>query len=625
MAAIAGIASFATGQTDEPAVFAMLRAQRAYGSESCSIDVLSGVTIGSVATSVSPGDHTSPPRGQVLCRGDLRIDNRRELASLLQCPGNTLETDLVLRAYARWGAAGLGRLIGDFAGALYDAVDRRLILFRDTTGQRPLFYAQRGDRILFSSMPSGILAVPGAFVGFDRRTLSQLLIAVPVDAAATSFANIHRVPPGCMVTFDASGEKVTPLWEPRFDPLELPRANDYVEQYRALLDEAVGDRLRRPGGRVAAHLSSGLDSSAVATTAARLANAGEPMLAVTAAPRPGFSPAWTPRGRIADESTLAGITARRHGMEHLVVRTTKPIVDCLRDQARCYQDPFRNLINAGWLASCEQAVRERGATVLLSGEMGNHTLNAGGLCVLTDVLRQDGPLAWWREARSVRRHQDVRWRGVLFNSFEPRLPIALQRRLLSLFKDVRAASELTFLRPELVGDLERGEEAYQRSFDFARDRWRYIGLLDYGTIRLGALAENGLDVRDPMADRRLIEFSLRLPAEQVLNHGIPRPLARRALSDRVPNEILDLRVRGVQSADWLQQLDRDALGAMVEEIAANRTVDELIDTGRMKRVLDRRPGRGKTSFRDYELFGGHLLQALAVGLFIVEFDRPLDG
>jgi asparagine synthase (glutamine-hydrolysing) len=619
MTAIGGFISF---DNDIPGieVATILDAQRLYGQGPSAIVSGPGHGFGVASClGLAPID-----TDRALLLGDARFDNRQDLLGCLGIPYRTpglADIELLGFLWERFGPESLEMLIGDFAIAAFCGADRKLILCRDTTGQRPLFFAQRGNAVVFASMPSGILAVEGWHRGFDQASLSRALLDIPLESAATCFAGIKRVPPGCAVVFTDVSTTTQPLWTPNYDELRLANDSDYAEQYRSLLNLAVEARMRRPDGGVASHLSSGFDTSAVATTAARLMDPGDHLTAVTAAPPQGFF-IHPPRGRFADESAVAARTAAACNMRHIVVRSSGSLAERIRSQAQVYQDPVRNLINAGWLQATETAARDAGASVLLCADLGNLTINAGGLRVLADIRRRNGLAPWWKEARLVARRQDVRWRGILFNSFAPSLPDWLRLGLIDVFQDSKDRADLTFLRHEHSAMIDRGEkDMFRPSGDTYRDRWRYLGMLDYGTNRKGSAAESGIETRDPLSDRRLIDFSLRLPRNQLLANGESRPLAKRALADRVPPEVLHLRKRGYQSADWFNQLDRNAFAEMIEEIAPCHSVQELVDIPRLKQVIADWPKISEHRLSTYESLAVYVPLALCTGLFMLEFDQ----
>jgi asparagine synthase (glutamine-hydrolysing) len=625
--ALAGLIDFSRTSFNELPCRDMLAAQQNFGAGKPLVVSRDGVAFGIDLRQMLDEDQFDAQPLLIdgtLLIADIRLDNRQDLLDAIgrDRSAGLSDSGVLALAWERWGEACVSQIIGDFALAAFSFDTGKLLLARDLTGQRPLHYARLGSRIAFASLPSGILALEDFRRGFNPQSLGRALLDIPYQPGSSCFAGIHRVPAGGAMTISPDGERSIPVWEPTFEETRLQRPGEYVEAYREVLDKAVSSRLRGVGKIVTSQLSSGFDSSAIASTAARQIGPGGTLIAFTAAPSAGFE-APPRRGRIADESALAATTAAMHGMRHVVVRRSGPLVDRLRDQARFFQDPYRNLINAPWLKAIEDAARDCGGRVLLAGDLGNLTLNAGNLRTLADIRRRRGLLAWGREAWKVAQRGDVRWTGILYNSLGDSLPRGIQQRLIRMFFGVRPKESLSLINPDLAlqvvpeADLDYGI----RTDDSYRERWEYLRTLDYGNIRQGSFAESGIETRDPMSDRRIIEFSTGLPAEQLLHNGVSRPLAKAALADRVPAAVLHSQVRGYQSSDWILQLDREAMRELVEEIAASTTVRELLDIPKMLRLFDDWPRMRADSFADYELFAGHLPQAIAVGLFVREFER----
>src|SRR5450755_4471772 len=95
--------------------------------------------------------------GQVWIVADARVDARRELIPQLQAHGHenlspdATDVELILRAYQTWGENCVERLLGDFAFAVWDGKQQRLFCARDQMGVKPFFYAQIGQKLIFSS------------------------------------------------------------------------------------------------------------------------------------------------------------------------------------------------------------------------------------------------------------------------------------------------------------------------------------------------------------------------------------------------------------------------------------------------------------------------------------------
>src|SRR5437763_9947232 len=118
--------------------------------------------------------------------------------------------------------------------------------------------------------------------------------------------------------------------------------------------------------------------------------------------------------------------------------------------------------------------------------------------------------------------------------------------------------------------------------------------MDFGQYRKGILGGWGIDKRDATADRRLVEFCLSLPLDMLLSKGERRPLARAALADRLPAEVLDAKGKGYQAADWHEALTRDrpAIAALVERVADDETASSVVDVDWLRAALADWPSGG---------------------------------
>jgi asparagine synthase (glutamine-hydrolysing) len=141
---------------------------------------------------------------------------------------------------------------------------------------------------------------------------------------------------------------------------------------------------------------------------------------------------------------------------------------------------------------------------------------------------------------------------------------------------------------------------------------------DPGTMNKGILAGWGLDMRDPTADRRLMEFCLRVPAEQYLLGGTPRALARRGLADRLPAAVLNEPLKGLQASDWHEGLTaaRPALAEAVEALARSPAAASALDLERLRRLLADWPEGGWADKQVVQHYRLALLRGVAAGHFI---------
>ena len=549
---------------------------------------------------------------------DVRIDNREELLRALGLGGADVDdAALVAAAYRRWGEAMVDHLLGDYAIACWNPADQALTLIRDPTGQRPLHYHVGDGFVAFASMPQGLLAIDGVRRDLDLDTLARFVGDVPLDGPGTFFRAVARVEPAQVVRMTRSGVEARRYWTMPTREIRFRSDDDYVEAFREQLDRATGARMRCAGDVTAAHLSGGLDSAAVTATAARLAaGAGGTVLAITSAPRAGFA-GPIPHGRIADESGPASALAQRYPrIRHLVLRSgIESPLDFLDDDARLFAQPVGHPCNNVWWRRANAAARDGGAAVLLTGEMGNLSVSAGGLGVLSDYVRSGRWAAWWREVTALA-GTGPRWRGLLASSFGPWLPRNAARRLMRLSAGGRLAAPAMFVAAAAqrsgMATLARGADPYGRSD--REVRWDGLRLFDPGNFRKGTLLRWGIDERDPTADRRLIEFCMALPPDQLLGGGQTRRMARRGLSDRVPDAVLH-GARGYQYADWYEGLSRERLMRSAERAAASPDARAVIDFDLVHRLIADWPVADLASARTIGTYRIGLLRALSAGAF----------
>jgi len=631
MTAIAGLWTFGAGAGSDGArsCRSMLEAQRNYGPDASATAQVGDLSLGRNLFRLVPEDaYDRQPLvagdGRFALVADVRLDNRDELAEALGVAPGTAATladaDILHQALQRWDAAALPRLLGDFAFAWFDSARQRLLLARDPLGQRPLFWHRGGGRFAFASMPAGLYALDEVPREPDALSLARYLGSLPLDGAASFYRGIQRVEPGHVAEVSAEGVRSERWWSPAAPTLRLPRFEDYVEAFRHELDQAVARRLRGVDGVVATHLSGGWDSSSVTATAARLAP-GTRVVALTAAPR---HPQDAPANRFADESALAAATASLHSnVEHVVVPhpDRSPLPDLDRNLA-AFDRPSFNPCNHVWLSALRDQARDAGARVLLTGEIGNWTISASPNTLLADYLREGRWLAWLREARAMHRSGRARLRGVLASSFGPWVPDRLWR-LAQPFSSAPDPAQVTALHPAFRARLAEEQKALgvgaaRRPGDyFAYARQAFLTEMDFGQYRKGILGGWGIDKRDATADRRLIEFCLSLPLDMLLSNGERRPLARAALADRLPAEVLDAKGKGYQAADWHEALTRGrpAIAALVARIEADETASSVVDAGWLRRALDEWPDGGWSDRAVIVRYRIALLMGLAAGHF----------
>jgi asparagine synthase (glutamine-hydrolysing) len=506
-----------------------------------------------------------------------------------------------MRAWERWEEALLDRVVGDFAFALWDRDRERLVLARDALGQRPLHFHRGSGFFAFASMPKGLHALPEVPREPDEGSMRRFLALLPEEGTRSFFAGIERVPPGHLAVVTRSALELRRYWNPPRATLRLKRTEEYDEAVREGLDRAVRACLRGAGSGVATHLSGGLDSSAVTATAARQLSGRGRVAAFTAVPRENFDDPL-PFGRFADEGAhAAAVAALYPNIDHELVRSgaRSPFAGLDRN-AFLFERPALNLCNMVWLDAINDAAKRRGLSVLLVGQMGNMSFSYNGFERLPALLRKGRLVSLARDAWGLRR-QGIRLVSVAANTFGPFFPRPAWRAInrwqgrsiasLTNYSTIHpAAAAIAAGEAEVAGiDL-----SYRPSRDSHATRLAVMARTDRAAYVKGTLGGWGLDMRDPTADRRLIELCLAIPDEQYLRGGRMRGLARDAFADRLPPEIVFESRKGLQAADWYDGLgpDRATAAEEVERLAGLAAGEGLFDVERMRSLVSDWPSGG---------------------------------
>jgi asparagine synthase (glutamine-hydrolysing) len=576
-----------------------------------------------VARRGSPEPDASGPvpcaRGDAVVAAVARLDNRGELSRELRVEPASPDADVLVAAYERWGGDAVRRVLGDWSFAAWHPAERRLVLARDQYGNTALYHHFDGATFAFASSLDALLALPHVPRRLNELRLAQHLALWRTDAAATLHEDIHRLPPAHLLVLDDRRVTTHEYWHPRDAPdVRLGSDDAYVERFVDLFAEAVRSRVRTTGP-VASALSSGLDSSAVTGLAAREVDG---LVAFTASP--AYPDQVAPgAGVIVEEwPTAARVAAGWPGVEH--VRLTGAEItplSAIRRSHEIHRELEFGAANLPWLLALMRQARERGAEVLLTGQSGN------------------GGVSWrgeYGQALRLLLEGRVRAAGGAFAAFarDAGWLLALRRQFAG---PVRRRAQLERERRRRRGEGAVGPliaPAFSRRLRIA-ERMRasgydpVLGRVTPGDDRLaillpgfnpiGALwhehgAAHGLDVRDPTADVRLLEFCFGVPPDQFMRGDSDRWLMRRGLAGLVPDDVRWSRVHGLQGADIARRLLADAAGVddALTRIAGSELVSAYVNVPALRERWD-------ACRRDPAATGPYAAGELARGLNIALF------
>lgn len=194
------------------------------------------------------------------------IYNYRQLRRDLEGKGHSFrtnsDTEVIVHLYEEMGERCVERLRGMFAFALWDGNQQKLLLARDRLGQKPLFYTQIGQELLFGSEIKAILAVDGRPREMDYTAMHHYLSLRFVPSPQTMLRHIHKLPPAHILIWQAGKIRITRYWDISFQEKLALDEREFVSGLRQRLSEAISTHLVSDVP-VGAFLSGGLDSSII--------------------------------------------------------------------------------------------------------------------------------------------------------------------------------------------------------------------------------------------------------------------------------------------------------------------------------------------------------------------------
>ncbi|HVP73098.1 MAG TPA: asparagine synthase (glutamine-hydrolyzing), partial [Phycisphaerales bacterium] len=301
---------------------------------------------------------------------------RKELAALGDSFRSRSDTEVILKAYARWGPSAIVRLRGMFAMAIWDAREKRVLLARDRVGIKPMYLItldRPGDRqtILFASELRSLLATGLVARRLNPSAVGSYIWNGFVVGPETIIEGVRLLPAGTMALVDpAKGScELHRYWDLPEERVAVGR--DSIERLQHALRVATRQHLVSdvPLG---VFLSGGIDSSAV-TALAAVEVGGDRVRTFNIS----FDEAEY------DESKHAKSVAEALGTEHTDVRLTqRHFHDQLDDALQSIDQPTFDAINSYFVS---RAVREAGITVALAGTGGDELF--GGYRSFVDIPR----------------------------------------------------------------------------------------------------------------------------------------------------------------------------------------------------------------------------------------------
>lgn len=459
---------------------------------------------------------------------------RKELADYPFC--SSCDTEVILAAWLRWGPACVERLRGMFAIAVADHLERKLYLVRDRIGKKPLYYWYREGELVFASELKPIMACSG-FPGTIRRdVLSRYLYQQYINAPDTIFADVYKLEPGAILTWERGRISVRKYWDVKevYARCWQDPVRDYGQaraELKERLQAAVAERMIAdvPLGTF---LSGGYDSSLVTAMAQACAEGPVKTFSI------GF------HEERYNEARYAKQVAEYLGCEHTELYIDEgEMFDLVESIPQYYDEPFAD--SSQIPSMLVAGLAKRRVTVALSGDGGDEFFC--GYNIYQNVAR----------AQALDLPGEALYRlctlpGVRRLSVIDRLPfrvrVIVQNRNRNTKVQLGADNYLLRAGKMVAGGEEGLPCHYEVEEEYGIRDWQIRRmLLDMDTYLPGdilckvdrASMKYSLEARCPILDQDVMEYSFRIPHSFKYHRGDKKHILKDIAYDYIPKELLD--------------------------------------------------------------------------------------
>ncbi len=474
------------------------------------------------------------------------VELRRELRAFGHEFRTASDTEVVVHAWEEWGDSCFSRFNGQWALALWERREQRLVLSRDRMGVRPLYYARTGRRLVFASEVKALFADPTLERELDPEGLDQIFTYWCTVAPRTVFRGVEQLEPGHVAVLDRDGFRTWPYWTASFPRPTEEHGQDPVanaEALRARLVEATRLRFLRSDVPVGAYLSGGIDSSVTAAVIAHYLDV----------PLHTFSLRFADAD--FDEGDYQRAMADRLGTKHEeVVVSASDIADVFPQVVWHTETPILRAAPAPLLL-LSRLVHESGYKVVVTGEGADEVL--GGY----DIFREARVRQFWaRDPASRKRARAVEllypWmarspgqapafaRSFFGRNLDPADPAMSHRPRWDSTAALKSmlAPDVRRQAPDMPPEATMMPEGSDTWDPLCRAQWWEMTTLLPGYLLSSQgdrmLMASSVEGRFPFLDPDVVELANALPARHKLFGLEEKYLLKRAFTDLVPEEIL---------------------------------------------------------------------------------------
>ncbi len=502
------------------------------------------------------------------------IEIRTELENSGIVFSTKTDTEVILKAYQKWGEDCVHKFNGMWAFAIFDKKKNKIFISRDRFGIKPFYYYETDSSLFFGSEIRQLLTHLK-----ERKVNKQILfdflyLGYHHHNEDTFFEGIFSLAPGHNLIFDI--KKNTYQIEQYYklmvnEEYSKLKFDDALKLFRKTIDDAIALRLRSDV-RVGTCLSGGMDSSYIAATAAKSFNAksNKRFTAITA----------KSVEKRTDESHFAKMVVDSSNLDWKITQPSKEDFLKVVDQViEAQEEPFGSpsIIMAYFVM---QKAKEEGCTVLLDGQGGDESLLGYDRYYAAYVSQQKGLFNKLKSAINVSKNSKLSLKDVfLYNIYFNNASV----------RALRQSRRYNYIKPEFKSFVNK--KLLQKVADANKNIYK-LQEFEITRVQLQKLLKFedrnsmhfSIETRVPFVDYKVVELAYSLPFSYKMHEGWSKYILRKAAKDKLPDEIVWRRNKfgfEAPTKTWLSDKDE-----FLSEIKNSIFIKSFVDIEKLHSKID---------------------------------------
>ena len=494
----------------------------------------------------------------------------------------------ILSAYLSYKLEALNFIKGQFSLVIIDEKNKQLLITIDRMGTHPMSYATTKEYLLFGSTADSIKKSLLITSTLSKQSIYDYLFFHMVPSPSSIYEEQRKLLPAQYLFFNGESEIINEYWLPSFIEDQSINIDHEADKLKNLLKQSVRRNIKNDN--TGAFLSGGVDSTTIAgfmSENVELANT--------------FSIGFDAKGY--DEIEYVHIAERFYGLKsHEYYVTPKDVIDAIPIISSCYDEPYGNS-SAIPAYYCALFAKNHGINTLLAGDGGDELFAGNERYAKQLIFESYKKIPYGLRKYIIEPISQNLLRKISnypFNkirSFIEQANIPLPKRLESYNYIIRDGSDNIFNRDYLSSIDERYpitvlNETYNKIPDISTLNkmlfldWKQT-LADNDLRKVNKMCTlNEVEVKYPMLDDEVVEFSTKVPSNIKLNKNKLRYFYKYTFRDHLPKEILNKQKHGfglpfgvwLRTSDGLREIVNDSLSSFRKRnILTSEYLDLLLD------------------------------------------------